>query len=291
MIPSAHKKELSLLLSQKLQTQAEIIEMKSIGGGCINESCSFSFGPQKYFLKKNVKSKFPRMFEKEAAGLKELSKGRRLIIPETLLTTEIQDDQYLVLEFLEKRTESETYFGDLGKGVASQHKIHADYFGFSESNFIGSLLQPNEKKETWQEFFVTQRLELLVKWCFDEKYFSTAVLRSFENLYGQVSSIFPDEKPSLLHGDLWSGNKMNTSKGPCVFDPAVYYGHREMDIAMSKLFGGFSPEFYESYQAEYPLEKGYEKRTDICNLYPLLVHVKLFGQGYLQDVLSTIRRF
>jgi fructosamine-3-kinase len=291
MVPVSHRKELSLLLSEKLQLQGEISEVKSVGGGSINEAYSFDFGGHRYFLKKNNKTKFPKMFEKEVAGLLELAKCRLLIVPAVILNTVLEDEQYLVLEYLETKTETEAYFGELGKAIAAMHKIKAERFGFTESNFIGSLTQNNQQKSTWQEFFVTQRLEPLVRWCFDEKCFSQAVLRSFENLYEQINSIFPEEKPSLLHGDLWAGNKMNTSKGPSVFDPAVYYGHREMDLSMSKLFGGFHPVFYESYFAEYPPDKGFEKRTDICNLYPLLVHVKLFGQGYLHDVLATVRRF
>ena len=111
-------------------------------------------------------------------------------------------------------------------------------------------------------------------------------------MYKYLSEIFPIESPSLIHGDLWGGNFMVNSEGnACIFDPAVYYGFREMDIAMTKLFGGFSAEFYNSYNETFCLQKGWEDRIDICNLYPLLVHLNLFGEGYLQSINSIIKRF
>ena len=117
-------------------------------------------------------------------------------------------------------------------------------------------------------------------------------VKQFNNLFGRLNEIFPNEKPSLVHGDLWNGNYLVDQEGNvCLIDPAVYYGFREMDIAMTKLFEGFLPAFYESYIDEYPLEKGWQERVDICNLYPLMVHVNLFGGGYAMQVESILRRF
>jgi len=117
-------------------------------------------------------------------------------------------------------------------------------------------------------------------------------VRAFDRFYRKLDEIFPVEAPSLIHGDLWNGNYMVNENGEAVIiDPAVYYGHREMDLGMSKLFGGFSAGFYEAYNQQYPLEKDWKERLDYCNLYPLMVHVNLFGGGYLNSVKSILRNF
>ena len=114
----------------------------------------------------------------------------------------------------------------------------------------------------------------------------------FERLFHRLDHLFPSEAPALLHGDLWSGNLLGDAQGrPVLIDPAVYYGHREMDLAMTRLFGGFDPGFHTAYQAEWPLEAGWEERVDLCNLYPLLVHVNLFGGSYVAQVEAVLRRF
>jgi fructosamine-3-kinase len=182
-------------------------------------------------------------------------------------------------------------FEKLGSALASLHKITESQFGFSTDNYIGTIKQCNIQESNWVDFFYLHRIEPHVKWCYDEKLISRNILCSFENMYRCLHELFPVEVPALLHGDLWTGNQMNTPDGPAVYDPAVYYGHREMDIAMTRLFGGFGEEFYISYNNEFPLEKDYVKRTAICNLYPLLVHVKLFGTAYLPEIITTVKRF
>jgi fructosamine-3-kinase len=116
-------------------------------------------------------------------------------------------------------------------------------------------------------------------------------MKNAELLCGKLNQLFPREHPSLLHGDLWSGNFMCSAKGPAIFDPAVYCGHREMDLGMTKLFGGFDNEFYEAYNHTYPLEKDWQKRVPLAQLYPLLVHAILFGGGYASNAANIIRSF
>jgi fructosamine-3-kinase len=155
---------------------------------------------------------------------------------------------------------------------------------------MGSLKQSNKKHTTWSAFFVEERLKKQVS--LSSGYFSTSDHTAFERLYGRLDKLLPVESPAMLHGDLWGGNYMVASDGkPCLIDPAVYYGHREADIAMTTLFGGFDDSFYTSYDQEYRLEKGWQERLDIFKLYPLLIHLNLFGSGYLESILSILRRF
>lgn len=271
--------------------EEKISDITGLSGGSINFTCRFSFAERNYFLKMNDSTLFPGMFKEEVKGLNELRKINSWIVPELVLETLVDSRQLLIFKFLKKTTESSLFFEKLGVSLASLHRISDKQFGYSSDNYIGSLQQRNKQEKTWADFFYFHRIEPFVKWCYDEKLIQKTHLLSFENLHLRLNELFPAEPPALLHGDLWGGNKMNTDDGPCVFDPAVYYGHREMDIAMTRLFGGFNDEFYTSYNNVFPLEKEYRKRTEICNLYPLLVHVQLFGTSYLHDVIATIKRY
>ena len=179
-----------------------------------------------------------------------------------------------------------------GKQLAQLHQNTNTSFGLEESNYIGSLLQQNNLHNNWIDFFINERLKPQIKLARDNGKIDLSTITKFERLYTKLDEIFPEEPPALLHGDLWSGNFMVDEKGgPVIIDPAVYFGHREMDIAMTKLFGGFNQQLYQSYNEHFPLEKGWEQRVDICNLYPLMVHVNLFGGGYLEQVKSILNKF
>jgi protein-ribulosamine 3-kinase len=285
------KTKIGELLSEKLETGADVTDIRPAGAGCINATYIFKLGGSDYFLKENSSVDLPGMFEKERDGLTELAKCNHVYIPKPVLVYETEKEQYLVMEYLVQTAANTRYYELLGRGLAELHNIKNEAFGFGDDNYIGSVPQSNMRSKTWPDFFSMQRLHPLVKWSYDQELLSKTHVKSFENLYGKLEEVFPPEQPCLLHGDLWKGNVMNTTKGPALYDPAVYYGHREMDLAMTRLFGGFEESFYKTYEAYYPLEKGHRYRTDICNLYPLLVHVKLFGPGYLQDVFSIIKQF
>jgi fructosamine-3-kinase len=167
----------------------------------------------------------------------------------------------------------------------------ADQFGLHQDNFIASLGQDNTTNTSWTKFFIENRLEPLIGKAFYDSLISEKFLYRFREIYAKLESIFPKEKPALLHGDLWSGNVLRDNSGnPALIDPAVYYGNREMDLAFSRLFGGFDEGFYQAYEAVFPLEPDFEIRTDIYNLYPLLVHLHLFGKSYLSGIEKTINR-
>jgi fructosamine-3-kinase len=172
------------------------------------------------------------------------------------------------------------------------HKQPQEYFGLNEDNYIGSLDQNNDQYSEWYSFYTECRIKPLVKKLFDTGDFSATDIRDADLLCNSLKTILPIEPPSFLHGDLWAGNYMIISSGyAAIFDPAVYFGHREMDIGMTRLFGGFDQRFYEAYNEAYPLEKGWEKRLPITQLYPLLVHAVLFGGHYISDVKHIFSAF
>jgi fructosamine-3-kinase len=196
------------------------------------------------------------------------------------------------MEFIKSSDRKKDFWMAFGQRLAGLHRHTNEKFGLDHDNFIGSLPQKNNFHDEWPSFFIEERLEVQIRLAKDHSLLSKTDIQNFEYLFNQLNQIFPDEPPALIHGDLWSGNFMVDEKGePCIIDPAVYYGHREMDIAMSRLFGGFDRLFYESYNREFPMEPGWEERMDICNLYPLMVHVNLFGEGYLGSVRRIIGRF
>ena len=291
MIGEALKSHIEKTLTQALNQSFSIESVVAQGGGSINETYQIKNALLPLFLKINSASKYPEMFDKEAEGLMALASTNTLLIPKPIVAGVINDSSYLVMSMIQSGSPGLDFWDDFGKKLADLHKVSVNYFGFESDNYIGSLKQSNNKLESWPEFFVQERLEPLVKIAYDSGRIDAQVSGGFEKLYTLLLDYFPKEPASLLHGDLWSGNFMADENGfPVIYDPAVYYGHREMDIAMSKLFGGFEPEFYAHYNEHYPMENGWQNRMEVCNLYPLMVHVILFGGAYAQDVQSILRR-
>jgi protein-ribulosamine 3-kinase len=236
-----------------------------------------AIGGTRRFLKTNSPD-LRDAFAAEADGLAALRKAG-LRAPEALAHGGAGGEAYLLLEYLELEAKGD--FGALGRMLASAHRRPGPRFGWARDNYIGLTPQKNAWCDDWAEFWVTRRLEPQI--CMArEKGFDVSMppLRWLEKHQPQ---------PSLLHGDLWSGNSGLTPEGPVVFDPAVYYGDREADVAMTELFGGFPREFYRAYKETFPLDAGYERRKYLYNLYHLLNHLNLFGGGYLGQVKSCLR--
>lgn len=264
-----------------------------VSGGDINQAfCIETTDGKKYFLKVNDVKKFPEMFAKEANGLNALKNGSNLIVPQIISRGVAGSKQYLLLEWLEKGIFTENFWKNFGHSLAQMHKLPQSYFGFEEDNFIGSLPQKNTKHESWKLFYTNCRIMPLAKQLKDKGSFSSKDFAAAEAFCKKIGEIFPAEPASLLHGDLWSGNCMIAESGAAaIFDPAVYFGHREMDIGMTKLFGGFSQPFYEAYNEMYPLEKDWQQRIPYTQLYPLLVHAILFGGHYIESAREILREF
>lgn len=237
-------------------------------------------------VKVNQSNRYPGMFAAESAGLQMLRSY--VNVPQVLGLHHHNGHDFLVLEDLGDGSSAHIkadFFTSLGEQLAQMHEIPQTAFGLHHDNYIGSLPQSNTAHNEWSLFFQHERLTPLVKKAFDAGLLTKAHLRQFECLYSMLPTLFPKEPPALLHGDLWSGNVHCSQAGNAFFvDPAVYIGHREMDLAMTRLFGGFSDSFYDAYQTIYPLEKGWENRVALCNIYPNLVHLVLFGKGYLSGV-------
>jgi len=265
----------------------------SISGGCINHGGRFTTSSGVYFLKWNSLSRYPNMFATEARGLALLGQAKSIYIPDVIATGETDEHQFLLLEFIEAPgAPSKSYWNDFGQQLARLHQTSAASYGLDHDNYIGSIQQINSPSHSWIEFFIHQRLQVQLQFAVHAGHASSALQRDFETLYTKLPALLPEEKPSLIHGDLWSGNILTHASGsPCLIDPAVYFGHREIDLAMTQLFGGFDGNFLDAYGEVFPLVPGFDKRVDLYNLYPLLVHVNLFGVGYLSSVNSILQRF
>ena len=274
------------------QTGLQISNAKRVSGGDINEAFCLYSGDRKYFLKINEAARYPEMFETEANGLNALKAGSSLKIPEVIKHGIAGSHQYLVLEWLEKGSPGTDFWQNFGRALAEMHKVKQPFFGFHENNYIGSLPQKNTKQDSWAGFYADCRIMPLAKQLKDEGSFSLKDVMAGENFCKKINEIFPEEDPSLLHGDLWSGNYMIVENGiASIYDPAVYYGHREMDLGMTLLFGGFSQSFYDFYNEAYPLEKNWRQRVPYTQLYPLLVHAILFRGHYVGSVREILRAF
>lgn len=283
------EEKIKLRFEEKLGNK--ISKITSLSGGCISDAYKITTKDNSDFLLKYNPSVSNEMFVKEANGLKELSKSKTIRIPEVLGF----DKDYILLEFIITGNKRRNFFENFGQNFARMHKFTSENFGFYEDNYIGSNPQKNvpeeNEKKDWVYFYFNERILFQLKLA-EKLGNSTEELRNcISKLENKISAIIStNEKPSLIHGDLWGGNYMVDGSGQAVLiDPAVYYGNREADLGMTKLFGGFSSEFYFAYNEEFPLEDGYEYRENIYKLYHVLNHLNLFGGGYYSQALSLIK--
>ena len=276
------------------ETNSQIRSIQSVSGGCISNAYKLEMNSgERYFLKINSNSG-KDMFVKEAHGLVELAKPNVIRIPKVILS----DETFILTEFILIGNKIKNYFEEFGRQFALLHKFHSEHFGFCEDNYIGSNLQRNipdqTEKDNWTNFYFNKRILFQYKLAEKNGYATKELTNGIFSLEKIIDIIFEGslELPSLLHGDLWSGNYLVDENGnPCLIDPAVYYGHREADLAMTKLFGGFNSEFYSVYNETFPLPAGYEYREGIYKLYHVLNHLNLFGSSYYPQTISLIKSY
>jgi fructosamine-3-kinase len=270
----------------------QVHRVKSVGGGCISFTYQFDYSDKSYFIKYLSKEKFPKMYQAESLGLKLLDKVGAFDIPQVIVESETDEFQFLVMEYIDQSPKKKGYWEELAWGMSQIHAETQEKFGLSTDNFIGTLVQKNDCTDTWTEFYFAQRLMPQLELSLLNHKLPKEIIPAFEKLFLIFDDLIPKEAPSLLHGDFWYENVLPNQFGaPTLIDPAVYFGHREMDLAMADLFGGFPVEFFEAYQHRIPLQPGFEQRRKLHQLYPLLVHVNLFGDSYAQRVINIMNQF
>ena len=274
---------------------AELRQHGSVGGGCINQAQRIEYGDTVYFVKLNTAGQLD-MFAAEAEGLNEMRRCEALRIPAPVCWGEDGQSAWLVMEDLALGGHGSAT--ELGEGLATMHRITRDRYGWDIDNTIGSTLQENAWADNWIDFWRERRLRFQLELA-GRHGAGSGLMSKGEVLLDEFPALFEGHQPvaSLLHGDLWSGNHAYTVEGePAIFDPAVYYGDREADIAMTELFGGFGRDFYTAYNNAWSLDAGYEVRKTLYNLYHILNHFNMFGGGYggqaqgmMDSLLSELR--
>jgi protein-ribulosamine 3-kinase len=260
-----------------------------VHGGSINECYHWDSSAGPTFVKV-AEAGSSAMFEAEAAGLQELHRANAVRVPQVLAVGANDSNAWLALEWIPFGARSSSAAAALGEKLALQHRFTAPAFGWHRDNTIGSTLQPNGWLDDWVTFFRERRLRHQLDLAATNGH-GGRLQRRGEVLLGRVGEFFTDYKPSpsLLHGDLWGGNwGADELERPVIFDPAVYYGDREADLAMTRLFGGFGPDFHAAYESAWPPAAGARTRTGLYNLYHVLNHANLFGGGYVSQALSMI---
>lgn len=277
---------------EKIQTWAnsKILNSQPVLGGSISKTELIKFENNTVcFLKTG--SVFSDSFIKEANGLKEIKKANCIRTPEVYLA----DEKFLLMEYIEQGLKDQKFYSRFGEQLAKLHSKTSLKFGFREDNYIGSTPQINipvgDENDNWVDFYYNKRLLFQYKLAEKNKLVGDELKNGFLILENRIEEILEgsEEKPSLLHGDLWSGNYLcDSNSNPVLIDPAIYYGHREADIAMTKMFGGFPDEFYYSYRKNKPLPQGFDYRENIYLLYHVLNHLNLFGSSYYGQAVRLV---
>jgi fructosamine-3-kinase len=269
--------------------------LQSVGGGCINQAWLLSDGNRQYFVKTNDTRAKP-MFESEADGLAALAAAGNVRVPKVGAGGTADGQAFLVMEYLDLHALNQNGAATLGEALAELHRRTGNdenaSYGWPRDNFIGATPQSNQSHRTWAGYFAAERLHPQLALA-SRNGMGHALRDKGERVAERLAAFFLDYRPvpSLLHGDLWSGNAAQLADGtPVIFDPAVYRGDREADLAMSELFGGFPGTFYAAYRATWPLDAGYETRKTLYNLYHILNHFNLFGASYLGQARRMIEK-
>ena len=281
MIETTDWQQICKSIEKATKQSFSINKISPVSGGCINSAYQLHGQNISYFIKIN-KAALVDMFAAESSGLKELAKEKAVKVPQPIVYGVSGDHAFLALEMLTLTSATRSSEQRLAQQLAALHQIRQAFFGWHQDNTIGSTTQCNDCSDNWVSFWRINRLGFQLSLA-EKNGYKGNLIHSGEKLCELLHHFFSDyqPQPSLLHGDLWSGNAAVTEQGePVIFDPACYYGDREADIAMTELFGGFSSHFYAAYHQSYPLDSGYSVRKTLYNLYHILNHLNLFGASY-----------
>ena len=284
-------------MNQRIKNKLEdvlkisVSSFSSLSGGCISNAYKLRTTDSRNYLLKINENHKGDMFLKEANGLIELKKAKAIKVPDVILA----EKDFILMEFINSSSRSKSFFKDFGIKFSQMHKYSSPGFGFYEDNYIGANPQENipakDEEKDWVEFYFNKRILYQYKLAEKNGYSTNELRKGIFKLENKIEEILSgsEEPPSLLHGDLWSGNYMVDENGDaCLIDPAVYYGPREADLGMTKLFGGFSSEFYNAYNENFPLPDGAGYRENLYKLYHVLNHLNLFGRGYYSQAISLV---
>ncbi len=276
----------AILRDLQSELKCTFVSAKPIGGGCISRAYRLEDESGAYYFLKYGADK-PLIYQKEANGLNELSKAKAIKVPHVIRVT----DSYLLLEWIDSGHRNNDFWREFGVSMANLHRFTGSEFGLEEDNYLGDALQINSsegnQKHDWIEFYWAKRLKFQMDWAFQQGLVDRQFMSKVSDFQKRIQGFMQDSEniPVLLHGDLWSGNFLVARSGePVLIDPAIYYGNREAELAMTMLFGGFDPLFYEAYQSAYPLPDGYKERIPLYKLYHILNHLNLFGKSYWSEV-------
>ncbi|EAR02829.1 fructosamine kinase family protein [Maribacter sp. HTCC2170] len=285
MISSSFKHHLEHVLG------CPITRFEPVSGGDISKAFCIYTATNRFFSKINQSDLAKEMFLTEKLSLDSINQTNTIKAPEVIHLGQHHDGSYIIMEYVESKSPSSKEMEAFGHQLAAMHKYEiGSSFGREQDNFIGTLQQSNKKHSDWVQFYVGERLLPQLRLARSKELLSSNEIPKEIGLLKGCERLFPKIKPSLIHGDLWSGNYLINNEGvPFLIDPALYVGHYEVDMSMTQLFGGFSSPFYKAYETHFPKEILHNERKDIYQLYYLLVHLNLFGKSYSQAVKQLLK--
>jgi len=270
----------------------KIISNKPLSGSSISSAYLLKSVKENYFLKINSDPNGLEMFHAEQNGLLAIRETETIAVPNVQIVDKFENKAIIIMDYIESKLPDPKDYMRLGTSLAQLHSIKKEGFGFNSDNFIGSLYQSNKEHSNWSEFFWNERISPQFNIAIDNGLLNKNEIPSEDEFIDVFNQYLIEVTPTLLHGDFWGGNYIISTDGtPYLIDPAVYCGHSMVDIAMSKLFGSFGSEFYESYHKYMPKSDYYQHEIDIYQLYFLLVHLNLFGRGYYSSVSNILNRY
>ncbi|MCS7003787.1 MAG: fructosamine kinase family protein [Cytophagales bacterium] len=271
---------------------AEVQSYEFVAGGCINVAAKVQTNKGTFFIKWNEHENAIEMFDAEAKGLETLKKTNTFRVPEVIGVGKVVEKSFLLLEYIGFGVKRKDFWEIFGWQLAQLHRNTSSQFGLHFDNFIGSLPQKNTFHDSWHTFYFEERLRPQMELAYYQQLIDKSYLYKLDKLEKATEDLFPQEPPALLHGDLWHGNFLVSPDGiPVLIDPAIYYGHREMELSFMKWLGGFDDTVFQVYSNCYPLFSNFVQRISLYQLYPIIVHLNLFGISYLPSLVQVFQSY